>query len=104
MIFDRIAEQKIRDAIAEGKFDAPADGRAIDLDDYFKAPEELRLAYSVLKSAGCVPEEVEHLKAVDRLRTLLDAAADESTRAPLRRQLAEATLRRDLALERARRK
>lgn len=104
MGFDRIAEKKIRDAMADGTFDVVADGRAIDLDDYFKAPAELRLAYSVLKSAGCVPEEVEYLKDVDRLRTAVAAASDEDTRAALRRELAHATLRLDLALERSRHK
>ena len=104
MGFDKIAEKKIRDAIAEGKFDVVADGRKIDLDDYFKAPAELRMAYSVLKSAGCVPEEVEYLKEVDRLRNALAAAPDEAARGPIRQQLAAATLRLDLALERARRK
>src|SRR6478609_1731389 len=104
MGFDRIAEQKIREAIAEGKFDVVADGRTIDLDDYFKAPPELRMAYSVLKSAGCVPAGVEHLKEVDRLRQALAAAPDEDARRSLRQQLNAATLRLDLALERSKRK
>ena len=104
MGFDRIAERKIREAMAEGKFDVVADGRPIDLDDYFKAPPELRMAYSVLKSAGCIPEEVEHLKEVDRLRQSLAAASDDETRRALRRQLNAATLRLDLAMERAKRK
>jgi hypothetical protein len=89
--------------MAEGRFDVVADGRPLDFDDYFSTPAELRLAYSVLKSAGCVPEEVELLKEVDRLRRAVDAAPDEASRAPLRKALTDAQLRLDLALERARR-
>lgn len=103
MSFERIAEMRIREAIAEGKFDVVADGRPLDLDDYFRTPEALRMAYSVLKSAGCVPEEVEYLKEVDRLRDALAAAADEAGRQPIRHALAAARLRLELALERARR-
>jgi len=103
-MFEKIADKKIRDAMADGTFDIVADGRALDLTDYFSVPEELRMAYSVLKSANCAPEEVEYLKEVDRLRTALAAAADERARAPVRRALADATLRLDLALERARRR
>src|SRR3954470_14570374 len=62
VIFDRIAELKIREAIAEGKFDhLPNAGQPLDLDEYFQTPAEWRLAYSILKSAKCLPEEVEVL-------------------------------------------
>ena len=45
MIFDRIAELKIREAITEGKFDnLPNAGQPIDLEDYFRTPPEMRLA------------------------------------------------------------
>ena len=104
MGFDRIAENRIREAMADGTFDVVAAGRPLDLADYFSVPEELRMAYSVLKSAGCVPEEVEHLKEIERLRTALAAAPDEETRSPIRRALADAVLRLNLALERARRR
>jgi predicted DNA-binding protein (UPF0251 family) len=57
----------------------------------------------VLKSAGCVPEEVELLRDVDRLETSLAGAQDEPQRARLRRDLAEARLKLALALERRRR-
>lgn len=103
MVFDRLADRKIREAMQEGKFDALPRKGAIDLEEYFKLPAELRMAYSILKSAGCVPEEVEMLRDVDRLQTALDGAPDEAARAPIRKALAEAKLRLDLALERGRR-
>ena len=52
MTQERIAEKKIREAMSEGKFDNLPRRDAIELDEYFKLPAELRHgAYSVLKSA-----------------------------------------------------
>jgi hypothetical protein len=102
-VFDRLADQRIRDAMREGKFDGlPRRGR-IDLDDYFKTPEDWRMAYSILKSASCVPKEVELLRDVERLEAELAAAPDAARKAALRPQVADARLKLDLALERRRR-
>jgi hypothetical protein len=103
MVFDRIADKRIREAMSEGKFDGLPKRGAIDLEEYFKLPEELRMAYSILKSAGCVPTEVELLRDVDRLQTELAAASDDRARSDIRRALAEAKLKLDLALERSKR-
>ena len=103
MVFDRLADRRIREAMSEGKFDHLPRRGAIDLEEYFKLPAELRMAYSILKSAGCVPEEVELLRDVDRLRTQLAAATDDGRRAALSRELADARLKLDLALERTKR-
>ena len=103
--FGRIADRKIREAMQEGRFDRlPNEGRPIDLDEYFKLPVELRLAYSVLKSAGCLPEEVERLNEIARLERELASAGDESRRAELRTTLERARLALSLALERAKRR
>lgn len=103
MPFDRLADLKIREAMHDGKFDdLPRKGK-IDLEEYFKLPAELRMAYSILKSAGCVPEEVEMLREVDRLETAVASAPDEAARGPIRQALADARLKLDLALERRKR-
>jgi hypothetical protein len=89
MPFNRIAENKIREAIAEGKFDnLPGAGTPLDFDEYFSTPEELRMAYSILKNANCAPAEVELLKEIARLTEALAAADDEATEA-LRRTLVD---------------
>ena len=103
MVFDRLADRRIRDAMSEGKFNHLPRRGAIDLEEYFKLPAELRMAYSILMSAGCVPEDVELLRDVDRLETELAAATDGARCAALRRELADARLKLDLALERTRR-
>ena len=77
VIFDRIADLKIREAIEEGKFDnLPNAGQPLDLDEYFQTPPEWRLAYSILKSAKCLPEEVELLNEIASLEQVADDAAD----------------------------
>ena len=56
-------EELISAAVACGEFDnLPGTGRPLDLDEYFRAPEDLRMVYSILKGGGFVPEEVQLLK------------------------------------------
>jgi hypothetical protein len=58
-MLDFIAERVIQEAIARGELDdLPGAGRPLELDDDALVPEELRLAYRILKNAGYVPEEV----------------------------------------------
>jgi Domain of unknown function (DUF1992) len=70
-MFDLIAEQKIAEAIARGELDnLPGAGRPLDLDDDALIPEELRLAYRILKNAGYVPPEVETLNEIAQLERI----------------------------------
>ena len=67
-MFDLIAEQKIAEAIARGELDnLPGAGRPLNLDDDALIPEELRLAYRILKNAGYVPPELETLNEIAQL-------------------------------------
>ena len=62
---EKAVEEQIRQAMAEGKFNnLPGKGKPIDLEAYFQTPEHLRMAYSILKSAGFVPQEVQLLKDI----------------------------------------
>lgn len=86
--FDRIVEERIRAAQAEGAFDnLPGRGRPLDLDDDNGVPADLRLAFKVLKNSNCLPIEMELRKEFFNLRKLLNAAIDEPTRRELRREL-----------------
>jgi len=88
--FDLIAEAKIAEAMRDGAFDnLPGAGRPLDLDDDLLVPEELRMAYRILRNAGYVPPEVEARKEAADLRQLLLATADEPAR---RRALARLAL------------
>ena len=54
-----IAEQRIREACERGAFDSlPGAGKPLELEDDSHIPEDLRMAYKLLKNAGYVPEEV----------------------------------------------
>jgi hypothetical protein len=100
--FEKIAQQRIQEAIDAGEFDnLPNAGQKLDLDSYFAMPAHLRMAYSVLKSANCVPQEVELLNDVTRAERALAAAAPES-RERRARELEAARLRLNVALERLR--
>ena len=65
MFPERAIEEKIRRSIEAGHFDnLEGHGKPLDLTAYFNTPEDLRLAYSLLKSNEFVPEEVEMLKEI----------------------------------------
>src|SRR6185369_6451418 len=101
MSWERIAENKIREAMQEGEFDnLPGAGKPIDLDGYFKLPEHLRVAFSILKSANRVPAEVELLNEIATLEQQL-AAATEIGKPAIRRALADRRTQLAVLLERA---
>lgn len=105
MGFDRIADRKIREAMQEGEFDdLPNRGKPVDLDEYFKWPADMRMAYSVLKGAGCVPEEVELLNEIAALERTLTTAHGDHERARLVKLIALRRTQLELALERAKRR
>jgi hypothetical protein len=85
---ETIAENRIRAALDEGFFDnLPGRGKPPNLDDDRGVPEDLRLAFKILKNAGCLPVEMEMSRQVHNLRQLLKTAIEESTRKELRREL-----------------
>jgi hypothetical protein len=101
--FEKIAEQKIREAMAEGAFDnLPNAGQPLDLEAYFATPEHLRMAHSILKSAGLVPAEVELFKELAALEQRLREAAG-ADRDLARKAVETARLRLMLRLEALRR-
>jgi hypothetical protein len=64
-LFESLAERKIEEAVSRGDLDnLPGAGRPLDLDEDPLIPEELRLAYRILKNAGFVPPEVEAINEI----------------------------------------
>ena len=81
MSFDRIVEALIKEAQERGEFDnLPGKGKPIDLTEYFETPEEVRVAYSVLKNAGITSREIDLLKEIAELKERLAAAPEEEKR------------------------
>jgi hypothetical protein len=101
MPFSHVAERRIRGAMAQGHFEnLPGAGRPLNLEDYFSTPEEVRMAYSILKSANCAPAEVEVLKEVSRLQQAITEASDPAAKQELQRALVQRHTQLAIALER----
>jgi hypothetical protein len=87
--FVDLVEQRIRTAMAQGAFDdLPGRGRPLDLDDDALVPEDLRLAYRVLRNAGYVPEELELRREIADIEALLEQAPEGEDRRLANKRLA----------------
>jgi hypothetical protein len=105
MSIESAIEQKIKEAIARVEFDnLKGSGKPLDLDAYFNTPEDLRMAYSILKSNDFVPEEVEIFREIDTLSEKIKTAADAGEAAKLTARLHERKLVLQLLLDRRRKK
>jgi hypothetical protein len=83
----RIAEEKIREAMARGEFDnLPGAGKPLALEDDSMVPEDLRVPYKILKNAGFLPPEIEMRKEIVTLTSLISAIEEEDEK---RRKLKE---------------
>jgi Domain of unknown function (DUF1992) len=105
MSIESSIEARIKQAIERGEFDdLPGKGKPLDLDAYFAVPEDLRMAYAMLKSSNFVPEEVEVLREIAELKEKIGTCSDEAERPGLVKSLNEKTLALTLLLENRKRK
>ena len=75
---ERVAEERICDAVRRGEFDnLPGSGKPLELEDDRHIPDDLRLAYKVLKNAECLPPELELKKEIKTAEDLLGSMEDE---------------------------
>ena len=73
-----MVERKIWEALKKGEFDdLPGKGRPMDLHDDSHIPEDLRLAYKILKNGDCLPPEIEEKKQIQQMEDLLEDIKDE---------------------------
>ncbi len=83
-----IAERKIREAQEKGEFDnLPGKGKPLQLEDDSQVPEELRLAYKILKNADCLPPELELKKDIIRMEDMLRGVQDVKEKYRLMKKL-----------------
>lgn len=76
-----IAEKRIEDALSRGEFDdLPGRGKPLELEDLSGVPEDLRMAYKILKNAGCLTPELQERKNITNLLELLENTPDEKER------------------------
>jgi len=76
--FERIVERKIREAQKDGEFDnLPGSGLPVKIQDDSNVPEDLRLAYKILKNADCLPPELQLKKEIRQMEDMLENIPDE---------------------------
>jgi hypothetical protein len=93
-LFHIIAEEKIKQAIKDGELERlPGMGKPLKLDDLSAIPEELRMAYRIMKNAGYTEEETDLRKELMTIEDLIKKCDDEGERQSLQTQLNEKLLR-----------
>lgn len=83
-----ISERRIEEALREGNLQVEHwRNRPLPEEDLRLVPEDLRLAYKILKNAGYLPPELETRKEIHHLEELIAATDDEHTRVVQLRKL-----------------
>ena len=99
---ERLAEQRIQEAQRKGEFDDLAGkGKPLALEDYSTLPEDLRMAYHVLKNAHVLPPGAELMKDIQILEDLLKHVEDEGERKSLAKCLQWKMIRLDILKRRS---
>jgi len=105
MPFERVAQLRLQQAIEDGLLEnLPNRGERLDFGEYFAMSEDVRVAYSILKNANCVPEEVEIRQEIAALERVKAATRSPDERRALDHRIAGLALRLDLLRDRARRR
>jgi hypothetical protein len=75
--FNKIVEERIRKAQRKGAFDnLEGSGEPLDLLNDQTVPEELRIAFKILKNADCLPPEIELKNEIRQAEDLLGAMTE----------------------------
>ncbi|MEH7417891.1 DUF1992 domain-containing protein [Neobacillus drentensis] len=91
--FQILSEDRIKKAYQDGEFDAlPGFGKPMQLEDLSAIPEELRMAYKIMKNAGYTEEEGRLRQEMMGIEELLKKC-EENEREDLQRKLNEKLLR-----------
>ena len=103
-----IAETEILAALARGDENSEGvrerKGKPVDLDAYFATPPDVRMAFALLKGVELVPEELELLKEINRLKEQAGSTTDENARTALRLTISELQAVYEMKMQTYRRK
>jgi hypothetical protein len=76
-----IAEQKIAEAMRERDLNSPKwKNKPLPLEDDRFVPDDLKMAYKILKNSGYLPPEIEERKEIKNLEDLISRTEDEHER------------------------
>ena len=102
MNLDKIVEEMIKKAQERGEFDnLPGKGKPLVLEDLSNVPEDLRMAYHILKNAQVLPPEVELQKEISTLQDLLKYVEEDGERKALAKEIEWKVIRLDLLTKRS---
>ncbi len=76
-----IAEQKIQAALRKGDLNSEKwKNKPLPEEDDRFVPEDLKMAYKILKNSGYLPPEIEERKEIKRIEELIASTEDEHVR------------------------
>lgn len=79
--FEQLAEERILAAMQRGEFDdLPGCDKPLPEEDLSLVPEELRMAFRILKNAGFVPPEMHLHRQINSLASQLASETDAGRR------------------------
>lgn len=86
--FEHIVEERIKKAQFKGEFkNLPGSGKPLNLIEDQHVPEDLRLAYKILKNADCLPPEIELKKEIRQTEDLLANMKDTTRKYKILKKL-----------------
>ncbi|MGV3466221.1 MAG: DUF1992 domain-containing protein [Heyndrickxia sp.] len=94
MDFFRITEHRIKEAHKNGEFDnLPGMGKPLPPDELANIPEDLRMAYRIMKNAGYTQEETELKKEMMSIQDLIRQCKNDQEQEDLKNELNEKLLK-----------
>lgn len=91
-----IAERRIAQAIKDGTLQTDSwKNKPLPLDDDSSIPDDLKMAYKILKNSGFVPPEVETRKDIQKLEDLISQTEDEHQRVKQMKKLSVLLMKLD---------
>ncbi|MDF2038097.1 DUF1992 domain-containing protein [Bacillus sp. CMF12] len=92
--FSILSEDRIKKAYKDGEFDnLPGYGKPLPFDDLSSVPENLRMAYRIMKNAGFTDEENQMKKEMLTIEDLIKKCEDQEEKKALQKKLNEKMLR-----------
>ncbi len=85
--FEKIVEERIKKALKKGEFENLRGAGKPLSNDGAHVPEDIRMAYKILKNAGCVPLEIELKKKITDARDLMAGMKETAEKYQLLKKL-----------------
>ena len=95
-----IAEEKIKQAMNNGEFDhLPGKGKPLVIEDLSAIPQDLRMAYNLLKNAKMLEDEQNYRKELMQIEDLIACCHDPEEKLVLQQKLNQKLLQFNQVLQ-----